>query len=77
MEKTIILTGGAYTDLKKRLASGSTAELSIGTEDNPKVVEVEEAYPDTDPDFAADAGKYPEIDANAEIQVRIKYRESR
>lgn len=74
-ETTIILTGRAYTELRKKLAQSQSADFCIGTEDNPQMVMVTEAYADSDPDFSADRQNYPKIDADAEIQVKIKYQE--
>lgn len=74
-EKTVILTGKAYTELKKKLQASQNAWVSIGTEDNPQTVKVKEVFPDSDPDFAPDAGNYPSIGEDTEIQVRIKYEE--
>ncbi|WP_374163537.1 hypothetical protein [Arcticibacter sp. MXS-1] len=72
-EKTIVLTGRAHTELKNKLEQGLPAEASIGTEDNPKQVQVKEAYLDSDPDFAVDEAKYPGVGEDTEVQVRIKY----
>ena len=72
-EKTIVLTGKAYADLKARLEKEPSVSLSLGTEDDQQTVTVEEAYLNSDPDFAVDSKSYPQIDGETEVQVRIKY----
>ena len=74
-EKTIVLTGKAYLDLKRQLDKNKSHDLSIGTEENPQKVRVVEAIVDSDPDFAIDKEEYPQIGEGTEIQVHIKYEE--
>ena len=76
MEKTVIMTGKQYVDLKNKLEQRQEARLNIGTDSEPRTVTLEEVYIDSDPDFSADPDKYPKIDDDAEIQVRIKFSES-
>ncbi len=72
-EKTIMITGKLYSDIKGGLDDKPSIPYNIGTSSHPQIVNITGIYLDTDPDFTRNSGQFARIDDSKHVQVKIEY----
>lgn len=72
-ERTIMITGKEYQQIKDYLQHHDVYEYHTGTEFEPEVIKVTDIYLDTDPDFTRNPQQFARINDNLSVQVKIVY----
>ncbi|WP_295771148.1 hypothetical protein [uncultured Mucilaginibacter sp.] len=72
-EKTVMLTGKQYQDIKLHLQTQPYYEFNAGTSFNPDHVRITDIYLDTDPEFTRNPQQYAKVHNDNLVQVKIEY----
>lgn len=74
-EKTLMITGKQYQEIKAHLQNNASYTYNSGTDANPEVIEITDISLDTDPDFTRNPKQFAKVHDDKEVQVIAEYDE--
>lgn len=74
-EKTVMLTGREYQEMRKKVDSGESFTYNIGSGGKPHIISITNVYLDTDPEFTRNPQQYAKVHDDKSVQVKIEYEE--
>lgn len=74
-EKTVMLTGREYQELKQKVDGGQSCIYNVGTDAKPEIIHILNIYLDTDPDFTRNPQQYAKVHDDKNVQVKIEFEE--
>ena len=72
-EKTIMITGKHYQEIKEQVDNNEPYAYNIGTDGHPQMINITDIYLDTDPDFTRNPRQFAKVSDNLKVQVKIEY----
>ncbi len=74
-EKTLMITGDLYQQIKAHLQSNHSYTYNSGTDLNPEILEITDISLDTDPEFTRNPRQFAKVHADMNVQVLVEYTE--
>lgn len=72
-EKTLMLSGKTYQEIKTQLQNKPKYLYNSGTEQNPELIQITNISLDTDPEFTRNPDEQAKINEDTEIQVITEF----
>ncbi|WP_462265979.1 hypothetical protein [Mucilaginibacter sp.] len=72
-EKTLMLTGKQYQDVKAYLQTNESYAYNSGTDLNPEIINITDIALDTDPEFSRNPKQFAKVHEDKHVQVVAEY----